>query len=65
MRDKARSLPALAAAIGLLGAGALGVPASVASPPDRIRRAVAPAASGRPDADLRATAGCPILGTPR
>ena len=63
MRDKALSLPALAAAIGLLGAGAgLGVPAPWRSTGSR--PAVAPAASGRPGADV-SRSPVPILGTPR
>ena len=64
MRDKALSLPALAAAIGLLAAGAgLGVPALWRSTGSR-PAAVAPAASGRPGADLPRPP-VPILGTPR
>ena len=64
MRDKALSLPALAAAIGLLGAGAgLGVPALWRSTGSR-PAAVAPAASGRPGADV-SRSPVPILGTPR
>ena len=64
MRDKALSLPALAAAIGLLGAGAgLGVPALWRSTGSR-PAAVAPAASGRPGADVSRSL-VPILGTPR
>ena len=52
MRDKALSLPALAAAIGLLGAGAgLGVPALWRSTGPR-PAAMAPAASGRTGADV-------------
>ena len=64
MRDKALSLPALAAAIGLLGAGAgLGVPALWRSTGSR-PAAVAPAASGRPGADV-SRSPVPILGAPR
>ena len=64
MRDKALSLPALAAAIGLLAVGAgLGVPALWRSTGSR-PAAVAPAASGRPGADLPRPP-VPILGTPR
>ncbi len=64
MRDKALSLPALAAAIGLLAAGAgLGVPALWRSTGSR-PAAVAPAASGRPGADV-SRSPVPILGTPR
>jgi len=64
VRDKALSLPALAAAIGLLGAGAgLGVPALWRSTGSR-PAAVAPAASGRTGADV-SRSPVPILGTPR
>ena len=64
MRDKVLSLPALAAAIGLLGAGAgLGVPAlsrSAGSPP----AAVAQPASGRSGA-AGPQSPVPVLGTSR
>ena len=63
MRDKALSLPALAAAIGLLGAGAgLGVPGwrAAGSRP----AAAAPSASGRPGADV-SRSPVPIPGTSR
>jgi cell wall-associated NlpC family hydrolase len=64
VRDKALSLPALAAAIGLLGAGAgLGVPALWRSTGSR-PAAGAPAASGRPGADV-ARSPVPIRGPPR
>ncbi len=64
MRDKALSLPALAAAIGLLGAGAgLGVPALWRSAGSR-PAAVAPSASGRPGADA-SRSPVPIPGTSR
>ena len=63
MRERARSLPALAAAIGLLGAGAgLGVPALW-------RSGSPPAAVGQPASPRAASAGLrsqlPLLGTSR
>jgi peptidoglycan DL-endopeptidase CwlO len=64
VRDKTLSLPALAAAIGLLGAGAgVGVPALWRSTGSR-PAAVAPAASGRSGADV-SRSPVPILGAPR
>ena len=64
MRDKALSLPALAAAIGLFGTGAgLGVPALWRSAESR-PAAVAPAASGRPGADV-SRLPVPFLATSR
>ena len=64
MRDKALSLPALAAAIGLLGAGAgLGVPALWRSTGSR-PAVVAPAASGRLGAGVSRSPVL-ILATPR
>ena len=61
MRDKARSLPALAAAIGLLGAGAgFGVTALWSSPGNRSVSAAH--SSGRPAAG-RSSSPVPLLGS--